>query len=236
MRLKMCILSAMLGLAILISVGVLSKASGQDATKDTKKDFSNSPLVTKMMAFNKKGDGKLTRAEVTDGELLRLFDEADTNKDGIVTREELIALAAKLDGQSGQGGGGPGGPGGPGAQGGGPGGGPGGPGGPGGRNGAGGPGGRFGAPAQPGQILSTPIQDRLELTAEQKKDLEALQKEVDMKLARILTDEQKKQLKEMTENRGPGRGPGGPGGPTTGGLRVPPGGPGAPPGGNPQPK
>src|ERR1700739_626622 len=77
------------------------------------KDYSNSSIVTKMMAFNKKNDGKLTKDEVTDTRLHRLFDEADTNKDGIVTKEELMALAAKMDAQDNQGArGGQGGPGG----------------------------------------------------------------------------------------------------------------------------
>jgi Spy/CpxP family protein refolding chaperone len=83
---------------------------------------------------------------------------------------------------------------------------PGGPGGPGGR----GPGGF----AQPGQILAPFVQDQLKLTADQKKKLEELQKEVDGKLDKILTDDQKKQLKDMRP--GPGRGGppgGGPGGP-----------------------
>jgi hypothetical protein len=64
-----------------------------------------------MMAFNAKKDGKLTKEEVTDTRLHRLFDQADTNKDGVVTREELMALAAKIDaafGQGGPGGKGPG--------------------------------------------------------------------------------------------------------------------------------
>jgi len=57
------------------------------------------------------------------------------------------------------------------------------------------------------------LQDRLGLTADQKKQMEELQKDVDARLAKILTDEQKKQLKEMQE-RGPGGlGPGGRGGP-----------------------
>src|SRR3982074_1560592 len=51
-----------------------------------------SPLVARMMAFDKNKDGKLTRDEITDERLLRLFDQADTNKDGVVTKEELIAL------------------------------------------------------------------------------------------------------------------------------------------------
>jgi outer membrane protein assembly factor BamB len=117
-------------------------------------------------------------------------------------------------------GGGFGGPGGPGGFGGPPGGGPGGPGGggpggPGGRGGRGGfgPGG-FGGFAPPGQILPPFLQDRLNLTAEQKKQLEALQKEVDGKLDKLLTDEQRKQYKEMRERFGRGGrgGPGGPGG------------------------
>jgi hypothetical protein len=203
----------------------LSQASAQpagkkdgDSGKKKSKDYSKSSIVTKMMAFDKNKDGKLTKDEVTDPRLHRLFDRADKNKDGVVTKEELMALAAELEEESagndqGGKGRGPGGPGrgadyeGPGDR---------GPGGPGGR----GPGGRgpggFGPP-QPGQILPTFLQDRLKLTAAQKKELAALQKQVDAKLAKILTDEQKKQLKEMRD-RGPGgRGPGGPGGRGPGG-------------------
>ena len=51
------------------------------------------------------------------------------------------------------------------------------------------------------------LRDRLELTAEQKKQVDELQKEVDAKLAKLLTDEQKKELKEPGEGgrRGGGR-------------------------------
>src|SRR5712672_851481 len=52
-------------------------------------------LVVRMMAFDKDKDGKLTRVEVTDERLHRLFDRADVNKDGSVTKEELTALEAK---------------------------------------------------------------------------------------------------------------------------------------------
>ena len=83
-------------------------------------------------------------------------------------------------------------------------------GGPGGRGPGGGGPGAFGRPAQPGQILPPPLQDSLKLTSEQKKELDQLQKEVDSRLAKLLTDEQNKQLKEMRD--GFGRGPGGPGG------------------------
>jgi outer membrane protein assembly factor BamB len=81
--------------------------------------------------------------------------------------------------------------------------------------GRGGPGGRgpggFGGLPQPGQVLPPSVQGRLNLSAEQKKQLEALQKEVDDKLAKALTDEQNKQLKEMRDGFGRGR-PGGFGG------------------------
>src|SRR5262245_25689339 len=98
---------------------------GDDPGKD-RKDYSNSSIVTRMMAFDKNKDGKLTRDEITDPRLLRLFEQADTNKDGVVTKEALMALAAKMEAEVAQGGG-RGGPGGPGGFG------PGGPGGPGGR-------------------------------------------------------------------------------------------------------
>src|SRR5262245_17047268 len=133
-------------------IAVIALVSAASAQQPPEKDLSNSPIVTRMMAFNKKKDGKLTKDEVTDTRLKRLFDEADANKDGVVTKEELIALAAKLEAEDGPGGQGQGGRGGPG-------GGPGGPGGPGGR-GSGGPGGRgqggpggFGGRPQPGQVL-----------------------------------------------------------------------------------
>src|SRR5262249_60645993 len=58
-------------------------------------------FVAKMMAFNKKKDGKLTKEELTDERLHRLFDRADTNKDGVVTKEELVALYEKEFAQGG---------------------------------------------------------------------------------------------------------------------------------------
>jgi hypothetical protein len=210
-------------LAVGCAVALLCQATAQSPDRkaaegpgrEKAKDLSNSPIVIRMMAFDKNKDGKLTRDEVTDVRLHRLFDLADANKDGVVTKDELMALAAKLEAEFGADDdrGGPGGPGrrGPG--------GPGGPCGPGGR----GPGG-FGGPPQPGQIMPPFVQERLNLTADQKKQLADLQKEVDGKLAKILTDEQKKQLQEMQRGFGRGgRGPGGPGGP---GGRGPRGGPG----------
>jgi Spy/CpxP family protein refolding chaperone len=79
------------------------------------------------------------------------------------------------------------------------------PGQPGGKGGFGGGFGRM----QPGQIMPAFLQEQLKLTDAQKKDIEALQKDVDAKLDKLLTDEQKKTLKEL-KDRGPGAGfPGG---------------------------
>ncbi len=119
-----------------------------------------------MMAFDADKDGRLTREEVTDERLLGLFARADADKDGIVTKAELIALGEKehSEDQGGPfGGGGPGfGP-------------PGGGGGP----GFGPPGGGPGGPSRPGEVLSPMFQDRLNLTVEQKAQVEQLQAEVE---------------------------------------------------------
>ena len=253
-------------LALICAAGLSNPLEAQPPTGETankpaaqpSKDKSNSSIVTIMMAFDKNGDGKLTKEEITDERLHRLFDRADANKDGVVTKEELMALATVMEAEMGQlGGRGPGGDfggppdGGPGRRGpGGPGGGPpdGGRGrrGPGGSGGdgppdGGGPGrrgpGGFGGQPQPGQIMPIFMQERLGLTAEQKSKVQDLQKEVDGKMATILTSDQKSQLKEMQNEFGPlgrgGRGPGGRGGPPGGGPGRGPGGPGGggPPGG-----
>ncbi len=96
--------------------------------------------------------------------------------------------------------------------------------------GFGGPGGMMGGPPRPGEVLPPMLQQRLRLSPEQKAQLAELQKEVDARLAKILDDEQRAQLEQM-RNRGPGRPPGGRGGP--GG--PPPGGPGGPPPDGPPP-
>ncbi len=96
---------------------------------------------------------------------------------------------------------------------------------------ASGPGGgggmRFAMP-KPGEVMPPGLQDQLRLTDAQKKELAAIQKATDDKLNAFLTDEQRKQLKEMQTNAGPPMG-GGFGGPGGGGLGGP--GAGGPPGG-----
>lgn len=85
---------------------------------------------------------------------------------------------------------------------------------------------------QPGQFMSPSLQARLKLSADQKKGVRSLQSEADAKLAELLNDEQKKQLKEMQANIGRGGFAGGPGGPPAPGGPPGPGGrPNAGPGG-----
>jgi Spy/CpxP family protein refolding chaperone len=82
---------------------------------------------------------------------------------------------------------------------------------------------------QPGQLMSPTVQARLKLTAEQKKEVDELQKDADARLDKLLDEEQKKQFKEMRQGFGRG-GPGGfAGGPPRGPGRGGPGG-GGPPG------
>lgn len=90
--------------------------------------------------------------------------------------------------------------------------------------GFGGPGGGFAMRLpQPGEVLPPFQQEMLKLTDEQKKQVVELEKEVAAKIQKILTEEQKAQLKRLRES-----GPGGPGGfPGRPGAGPPgPGGPG----------
>ena len=69
--------------------------------------------------------------------------------------------------------------------------------------------GGFGAPpgGPPGTILSAAAQEQLKLTADQKKEVDVLQKEVDARLSRLLTAEQRKQLQDLRDRRPGGFGP-----------------------------
>jgi hypothetical protein len=213
-------------LALMASAEATQPPKGKkDGKGDPKGNMSNTEMIddiiSRMMAFDMNKDGKLTREEITDNRLLRLFDRADLNKDGVVTGDELSAVAKQMVDEfaaEGGGKGGKGGPGGPGDKKGGPGGekkgGPGGPGGgKGGKGGPGGPGGpgggkggpgEFGGLPQPGLIVPIGIQNSLNLSADQRKQIETLQSEIDARLEKILNDEQRKQLKEMRD-RGPGK-------------------------------
>ena len=87
--------------AVLLSLAAAQPpGAGRRTTRTRRRTTATSPIVVKMMAFDKKKDGKLTKDEMTDERLLRLFDQADANKDGVVTKEELMALAAKLEAEA----------------------------------------------------------------------------------------------------------------------------------------
>ena len=70
--------------AVACMAAVLSQAAAQppgdrpagDRSHVKSKDFSNSLLVKRMMAFDTKKEGKLTKDMVTDERLQRLFDQA----------------------------------------------------------------------------------------------------------------------------------------------------------------
>ncbi|HJT34189.1 MAG TPA: aryl-sulfate sulfotransferase [Pirellulales bacterium] len=80
----------------------------------------------------------------------------------------------------------------------------------------------LGATFQTGQVLSAAEQDRLKLSDEQKKDLAALQKEVNGKLESVLTEPQRKQSKSNFAFGGPPPGgPGAAGGPSRPGQLLP---------------
>jgi hypothetical protein len=211
---RLAVSLTVIGIGVFTAAAVAQPPDGGPASRSRSNPTAN--LVDRMMAFDSDKDDKLTKSEVTDARLKRLFDQADTDKDGLVTRSELNALMARERASARGNAGGPGG-------------GRGGFGGPGGRMGFGPGGGQggFGGPPRPGQVLPPFLRQQLSLSPEQEKQVDSLQKEVDGKLARILNDEQRQQLKEMSE-----RGPGGPGGRRGFGA---PGGFGPPPGGGPPP-
>jgi hypothetical protein len=195
-------------------------------------------LVERLMTFDANKDGSLAKSEVTDERLHSLFDRADANHDGAATKAELKELLTKESdalAQTGRRGpmggpdGGPMGPGGPpprdgfdgpprdgergrGPMGQGPGRGQFGPGGQGdqGR----GPGGDArGQRPRPGQVLPAGVQERLGLSDEQRRKVNALQEIVDTQLESILTPEQKKMLSDFGQQQGGPRGEGNFGGP-----------------------
>ncbi len=175
-----------LAASMVLAVALVSAQGQGGAEKKSTGGASNDP-VARMMAFDRNKDGKLTRDEITDSRLLALFDRADTNKDGVVTVEELNALFERealpggdfgKGGPKGKGGFGPFEKGGP-------------------------PEGAFGGPPLPGQVLPLFLRKALDLNAEQQGQIDALQKEVDARLGQILTAQQKQQLKQLRE-RGPG--------------------------------
>jgi hypothetical protein len=87
-------------LAVVASLSPAQPPKGNQGDKGPKGGLSDeamvSDIVNRLMAFDKNMDGKLTRDEITDERLLRLFDNADSKKEGAITREQVIALAKQM--------------------------------------------------------------------------------------------------------------------------------------------
>jgi hypothetical protein len=98
-----------LGGFVLVAATILTVASAQPGGGRGKTETVDE-FIAKMMAFDANKDGQLSKDEMTDTRLHALFDRAETNKDGFVTREELAALFAKESLPAGGEFGGPGGP------------------------------------------------------------------------------------------------------------------------------
>jgi EF hand len=92
MRLTACLL--VIGLAALFALSGHSQGPAGKGKGKKGPPSDNPELIDYMMSFNKKKDGKLTKEELTDTRLHRLFDRADADKDGAVTRAELEAVIA----------------------------------------------------------------------------------------------------------------------------------------------
>jgi hypothetical protein len=208
-----------LGIVALAATTLLAQPparGGRDRNGREESGDSVEAALARLMKFDANGDGKLTKEELTDKRLQPLFERADANQDGIATREELSAALSRDAAGPRRPGGEDGPP----------------DGAPGPRGGARGrgpegraPEGREGGRAfRPGVILPPHLQDDLKLSDEQRREIDALQKETDSRLAKILTAEQQQQLREIGV-RGPGQfgpPPGGEpreGGPRDGGPR-----------------
>jgi hypothetical protein len=149
----------------------------------------------RILSLDSNQNGTIEANEVSDTRLKSLFERADSDRNQILTRDEVNALVQKESGNSGRSraGGRPGldesgrsGFGGPNS------------GGPGGVPGGFGPPG-MGMP-KPGTVLPEFLVVELKLDEHQRKELSKLQETVDTQLAKILTKEQLDQLQQM----GPG--------------------------------
>src|SRR6476646_8405830 len=78
----------------LVTAAPLALAQGPPGLREGPPESADE-FVARMLEFDKDKDGKLTKREIGDERLHRLFDRADADKDGVATREELAALAAR---------------------------------------------------------------------------------------------------------------------------------------------
>src|SRR5271165_7076431 len=93
MNLVFRLMTVGLGLIVVASACLAQQAEREPPSA---KQSSVDPIVNRLLAFDKNNDGKLTKDEIGDVRLHRLFDRADANKEGVVTKEELVALATEM--------------------------------------------------------------------------------------------------------------------------------------------
>ena len=98
---KLLLVTIGVGLAATAAIAQAPEESREGAPKTARnagadKAAAVDAMVSRMMAFDKNKDDKLTRDEMTDSRMERMFDRADANHDGVVTKEELVAWATKL--------------------------------------------------------------------------------------------------------------------------------------------
>lgn len=202
MRRFIAALPALVSLFLVSTAFAQPPRPGQPGSPQRDTPANQASPTDRLMQFDANGDGILSAEELTDRRLHRLLTAVDANSDGSLSRAELTGYFEK---QAREVGGNRGPMGGLGGE----------------RPGGGFPGpGRPpfpGGPGRPGQILPEFLQQQLNLSDEQRKELSALQTRVDEQLARILTEEQQQQLRRMTPPRGERpTGPEGPGGPRPG--------------------
>src|SRR5438270_10154997 len=82
--------------AALILTGVAVTQSRPDGPPRGPRGVPADELVERLMRYDKNGDGKITKDELPE-RMHYLIELGDTNKDGALDRDEIKALAAKLD-------------------------------------------------------------------------------------------------------------------------------------------
>jgi hypothetical protein len=89
-------------LAVVAGDGIVAQPPGKKGGKGPKGPPDFQPVtvdavVQRIMSFDANGDGKITKEELPE-RMQHLIALADTNKDGVLDREEVRGLAVTLDG------------------------------------------------------------------------------------------------------------------------------------------
>ena len=83
-------------ISILLSASIGASAAIAQAPPETAKVYRAQKMHERMKAADKDGDGNISRAEaVALPRLAKHFDEIDSNKDGIITKDEIKAYREK---------------------------------------------------------------------------------------------------------------------------------------------